>query len=108
MENLPVTQQIIKYRKVNQNTLFDVELMFVNAFQCNVLIHLENMLAELKNQEAYVKSAKVFTILERILPRKIFKEQWRTFMLLITTECSQAYPYLYKYRLMKMRLVILR
>lgn len=35
MENLSVTQQIINYCKANQNTLFDVELMFGNVFQCS-------------------------------------------------------------------------
>ena len=35
MENLSVTQQIINYCKVNPNSLFDVELMFGNAFQCS-------------------------------------------------------------------------
>lgn len=34
MENLSVTQQIINYCKANPNTLFDVELMFANVFQC--------------------------------------------------------------------------
>ncbi len=35
MENLSVTKQIINYCKANPNTLFDVELMFGNIFQCN-------------------------------------------------------------------------
>ena len=35
MENLFVTQQIINYCKANPNTLFDVELMFGNVFQCS-------------------------------------------------------------------------
>ena len=34
MENLSVTRQIINYCKANPNTLFDVELMFGNVFQC--------------------------------------------------------------------------
>ena len=35
MENLSVTKQIINYCKANPNTLFDVELMFANVFQCS-------------------------------------------------------------------------
>lgn len=35
MEKLSVTQQIIIYCKANPNTLFDVELMFGNVFQCS-------------------------------------------------------------------------
>lgn len=35
MENLSVTQQIINYCRSNPNSLFDVELMFGNFFQCS-------------------------------------------------------------------------
>ena len=35
MENLSVTQQIINYCRSNPNSLFDVELMFGNIFQCS-------------------------------------------------------------------------
>ena len=44
-------------------------VMFSNVV---ILIHLENMLVELKNQVAYMKSAKEFIILERILPNLVF------------------------------------
>ncbi len=73
MENLSVTQQIINYCRSNPNSLFDVELMFGNVFQCGDFNSFRKYVSRAKEPGAYMKSAKVFTILERILPRKIFK-----------------------------------
>lgn len=50
MENLSVTQQIINYCKANPNTLFDVELMFGNVFQCDNFNNFRKYVSRAKEQ----------------------------------------------------------
>lgn len=50
MENLSVTQQIINYCRSNPNTIFDVELMFGNVFQCSDFDSFRKYVSRAKEQ----------------------------------------------------------
>ena len=50
MEKLSVAQQIINYCKANPNTLFDVELMFGNVFQCSDFDSFRKYVSRAKEQ----------------------------------------------------------
>ena len=50
MENLSVTQQIINYCRSNPNSLFDVELMFGNIFQCRDFDSFRKYVSRAKEQ----------------------------------------------------------
>lgn len=101
MENLSVTQQIINYCKANPNTLFDVELMFGNVFQCDDFDSFRKYVSRAKEQSNLCEVGKGVYYIGKNLTEEDIQKAMVDFYVNNNYGMLSGLSLLYKYKLIE-------